>query len=645
MSSASKRDIRLQISLLLPLVMMIVFTLARVAIWLGNAAFFASLSSGEITSAFLHGLQFDFYMTALLMGPFILLLNLPVKSTKWPKIWVTVLLVELIFITGFLVADYIYFPNVGRHIAEEIIQVSNDWGYVVSYAVTQLWWALLLLFAGLGIALHYIYKYISANATWGRTRKQTILTLVCILLLVVLGIRGHLGRGKSLGVADVYNYAQSSAGAALTLNGAFTAYQVGRKGTQEFTNNFPLEQAIAFTQRQLIAAQENVPEASYPLMRQRTQVPAVAFSKKPNILIVLLEGWPPQYIDAIGHKNFKVTPVFDEIVKNGIVFSNAYAAGQRSIFGFAAVLGSIPLIPGLPMFGYGLEMASLSPFPKHFAQAGYYTFFAQTSHRDSYRLCALASYLGVQDSYGWEDIPERFNYNEKAPFGYDYDAMQFAADQIAKHKDQPFMGMIFTGITHEPFISTLSQFDIYPNDTWEHGFLNSLAYADWSIGELLKRAKQEGWFNDTIFVFVADHTSGPREEGTLKRNFHIPLVVYAPKHYAARQIDYVVSQLDIAPTLYNMAGLTPVYTAFGRDMFDAAAPHLAMVAEGSNIGLITDKGAIRHTGTKLLTVEPYTDDFDVQQAQSALLALNKTAYTLLKENRWYNPHYEVSHGR
>ena len=94
-----------------------------------------------------------------------------------------------------------------------------------------------------------------------------------------------------------------------------------------------------------------------------------------------------------------------------------------------------------------------------------------------------------------------------------------------------------------------------------------------------------------------------------------------------------------------MAGLTPVYTAFGRDMFDAAAPHLAMVAEGSNIGLITDKGAIRHTGTKLLTVEPYTDDFNVQQAQSALLALNKTAYTLLKENRWYNPHYEVSHGR
>lgn len=640
-----KRDMRLQISVLVPVAMMLVFTLARLAIWWGNAAFFSQLTSAEIASAFIHGLQFDFYMTALLMGPGILLLNLPVRSLHWMKIWVTVLLVEFVFLTGFLVADYVYFPNVGRHIAEEIVQVSSDWGYVVSYAFTQLWWALLILLGGLAIVLCWLYRYISRHAVWVRTRRQTLISLICILLLIVLGIRGHLGRGKSLGVADVYNYAQSSAGAALTLNGVFTAYQVGRKGTQEFINNFPLDQAIEKTQEQLISPQEQILDNDYPLMRQRVSATKIPFPQKPNIFIVLLEGWNLQYIDAISHKNFKATPVFDEIVTNGIVFSNAYAAGQRSVFGFAAVLGSIPLIPGLPMFGYGLEMASLSPFPKHFSQAGYYTFFAQTSHRDSYRLCALASYLGVQDSYGWEDIPERLPYQEKAPFGYDYDALQFAADQISQHKDQPFMGMVFTGITHEPFVSTLPQFDIYPNDTWEHGFLNSLAYADWSIGELLSRAKKDGWFDDTIFVFVSDHTSGPREEGTLKRNFHIPLVIYAPKYYEAKQIHYVVSQLDIAPTLYNLAGLTPVYTAFGRDMFDVSAPHMAMVSEGSNIGLITDKGAVRHTGNKLLSIEPYAADFDAEKVERTLLALNKAAYTLLKENHWYDPQGEAPHER
>ncbi|MBR5151884.1 MAG: LTA synthase family protein, partial [Elusimicrobiaceae bacterium] len=391
------------------------------------------------------------------------------------------------------------------------------------------------------------------------------------------------------------------------------------------------------TQHILISPQEKVLSETYPLMRRRMQAVHTPFKKQPNVLIVLLEGWNPHYVDALGHQNFGVTPVFDDIVQHGIVFTNAYAVGQRSIFGFAAVLGSIPLVPGLPMFGYGLEMTSMSPMPSYFAQKGYYTFFAQTSHRDSYRLCALASYLGMQDSFGWEDIPQKLTYEQKAPFGYDYDMLQFAADKIAQHKHQPFMGMVFTGITHEPFVSTLPQFNHYPNDTWEHGFLNSLSYADWSIGEFLARAKKDGWFEDTIFVFVSDHTSGPLSDGTLKRNFHIPLVIYAPAHYSAQQVGYVVSQLDIVPTLYNMAGLTPTYTAFGRDMFDKTAPRLALVAEGSNVGLITQQGGIRHTGSKLLTVEPYSNQFNAEQAQETLLALTKTAYTLLKENRWYDP--------
>ncbi len=628
-------DTRSKLSLLAPLVLMLLFTVARIAVWQLNGPFFAGISTAEIARAFLHGLQFDFYITVLCMGPVILLLNLPIKKKGWAKMCSAVLLAEIIVVTVFLIADIIYFPKVGRHIAEEIIQVSSDWNYIVSYAIKQFWWALALLLGGFIAALHLLFIYINEER-YARSGRYTIMMLACVVLLTLLGLRGHLGRGKSLGVADVYNYVTSAPGAALTLNGAFTAYQVGRKGTQEFTNTFPLQKAIATTQQMLIAPTEKVLNEQYPLMRQRMK-PYQPLTKKPNILIVLLEGWHPYYIDALSHHHFGATPVFDEIVKKGVNFTQAYAAGQRSIFGFAAVLASIPLVPGLPMFGYGLEMASLSPAPKHFAQAGYYTFFAQTSHRDSYRLCALASYLGMQESYGWEDMPQRLPYREKAPFGYDYDAMQFAADKIRQHKNQPFMGMVFTGITHEPFASTLAQFDKYPYDSWEHGFLNTLGFADWSIGQLLERAKQDGWFEDTIFVFVADHTSGGPAEGTLKNHFQIPLVIYAPKYYPPQEIGYVVSQLDIVPTLYHMAGIRPAYTAFGRDLWDASAPHVAMVAEGNNIGLITAQGAVRHTGSKLLTIEPYSEHFDAVQAEQTLLSLNKTAYTLLKENRWYPP--------
>ena len=406
-------DVKLHISLAAACVLMGVFTLARAALLLSNSAFFAPLSGAEIMSAFVHGLQFDFYMTALCLGPVIFLLNVPLCSTKWTKIWTVVLLLELLFITGFLVGDFIYFPKVGRHIAEEIIQVSNDWGFIISYMFTQVWWCLLILLSALAAAVYGLFCYINRMSVCQRTWQKTCVVLGCILGLVLLGLRGHLSGGKPLGVADVYRYAKTAPGAALTLNGVFTAYQVGRKGAQEFTNNFPLQAAIENTQKQLIAPSEKIVHSPYPLMRRAvTQVPA----KKLNVFIVLLEGWHPYYIDGLSGHGFGATPVFDEILKNGVNFTNAYAAGQRSIFGFAAVLAGVPLVPGLPMFGYGLETASLSPMPTHFARAGYYTFFAQTSHRDSYRLCALASYLGMQESYGWEDIPQLLPYKEKAPW-------------------------------------------------------------------------------------------------------------------------------------------------------------------------------------------------------------------------------------
>ncbi len=627
------RDVRLQLSGAVILAAWVSFVAARVGIWLTNPVLFAGLPPAEIAAAFLQGMRFDFYIMALFFGPVIFLLNLPFKSRRFVQVVTVVLLAQWVFLTGFLVADFVYFPKVGRHIAEEIIQVANDWGFVVSYALTQLWWALLILLGGLVAVATWLWRRIGRTPQMPRTPLKTGVILGVIACLCVAGIRGHLGRGKSLGVADVYNFVPSAAGAALALNGAFTAYQIGRKGAQEFTNTFPVQEAIANTQTYMVAPAETVLSEQYPLERQHP--PVSLPSARPNIFIILLEGWHPYYIDGLSHQGFGATPVFDTLLKNGVNFTNAYAAGQRSIFGFAAVLASLPLIPGLPMFGYGLEMTQLSPMPKHFAQHGYYTFFAQTSHRDSYRLCALASYLGMQDSFGWEDIPQRLPYRQKAPFGYDYDALQFAADQIAKHPHQPFLGMVFTGITHEPFTSTLPQFDKYPYDTWEHGFLNTLAFADWSIGQLLERAKQDGWFDNTIFVLVADHTSGGPAENTLKNHFHIPLVVYGPRYFNAQEQTQVVSQLDIVPTLYEWAGITPAYTAFGRDLFDTSIPRVALVSEGNNVGLITQHGAVRHSGSKLLTVEPYTKDFDAQAAENTLLSFTQAAYMLLKENRWY----------
>lgn len=630
-----RSDFRAKLSVGIVLFALLLFTAFRLALFVFHHATFASLSSGEVCSAFLNGLRFDLAVIALFLGPVILLFNLPVNSVRYVKSCVLFLAFELMVMAGFLVADLIYFPYVKRHIAEEILQISADWGFVLSYMFTKALLPVLLLFALLFIAAVFVHKIFKYRYIFDPYyAKGELVKLVLCILFILLGIRGHLGLGKPIGIADVYQYAASPAAAALTLNGVFTAYQVGRKGSVDIRNDYPAREAIAHTQKLLLSDTEVVPDEKYPLMRQ----PLKARAAKPlNIFIVLLEGWHPYYVDGLSDNHFGVTPVFDQIIKDGVNFTNAYAVGLRSMFGFAGVLASVPLVPGLPMFGYGLELTSFFRLPGALADAGYCTFFAQTSHRDSYRLCALASYLGAQGSYGFEDMKQLLPYKDKAPFGYDYDGLMFSADQVQKCQGKPFMGMLFTGITHAPFARTLDRFEKYKGNTWDDGFKNTLYYADWSIGQLLERAKEEGWFDNTVFVFVADHTSGGPDSDSLYNKFRIPLVLYAPKLLKPRQIDYVVSQLDIVPTLYNLVGLNVPYSALGRDMLDASRPQerAALVSEGVNIGLITQDGALRHTRQAILSVEKRTEKFDEKKAEDTLLSLDKTAYVLLKNNTWY----------
>ena len=623
-----KKDPRATFSLGWIILSLFLFEFIRFLLFVVYHYVFASLTTGEILNCFLNGIRFDISMIALCLGPLLVLFNIPIRNKYYVKTVSFLLWVVLCSLFIFLVADFIYFPNVKRHISEEIIHVQSDLGFLVTYALKSALLPLLSVIALFVTGAYFICKFankaIQTNMTWAwQIGKFVVLTA-----FIVIGIRGHLGFSKALGIADVYKYAKTSQEATLMLNGAFTGYHVWRKGGVDIKNNYPLDKAIKNTQELLLAKNEIIPDEDYPLMRvsqkQKEQ-------KKLNFVIVMFEGWNPNYILP------EVTPNMAQIKKEGINFTNGYAVGLRSIFGFSAIFASVPLVPGLPFFGYGLELTTFSPPFKNFADKGYYTFFAQTSLRHSYRLCALANYLGAEESYGWEDIPMILDYMEEAPFGYDYELFQFAANKIKNRKQENFYVGLFTGITHEPWTKTQERFFKFDQNTWEGGYKNSLYYADWAIGEFLKRAKEDGWFDNTVFVFLSDHNDHKAREAkdSIKENFHIPLIIYAPKIFEPKQIDYVVSQTDIVPTLYNLAGLNMPYTAFGKDVFDNSTPRFALVSEGVNVGIIEKDGAIRSDRKNIIEEDKDADNFDSAQALEKLLSLDKAAYELLQRNKWF----------
>ena len=231
-----------------------------------------------------------------------------------------------------------------------------------------------------------------------------------------------------------------------------------------------------------------------------------------------MESWTPRYIDAYGNNQYGVTPNFDNLARQGVIFTNAYAVGVRSIFGIGASFAGVPLVPGIGQFSDGLELNAITSVARVLRQRGYYTAFMQSSLRSSYQMCSMAEHIfKFEESYGMEDLPQLMNYQAEQDFGYDYDLLQSAADKAAQAHaaSKPFFIFTFTGTTHTPFNSTTKQFEKYPRTSEENKYLNTLFYADYSIGKLIERARQEGWLEDTIFMFVADHTLGLAQKGMI----------------------------------------------------------------------------------------------------------------------------------
>ena len=625
-------DYKLRLTFALVMVFLLLFAAARLALMSFYPSRFESVALAYRFYTFFAGLHFDLSVIGVFTATPLVFFNLPVKNKYYNGFCLAAVAFVFFAFAVYTYSDLLYFPQVNRHISDELLHLGNDWGFIITYI--KKWYNTLFIIVCLLFTFgKFSFKYWQKHISFNRPLWYDIVKIIILLVFCFIFIRGKF-TGKSLGIADIYTYAKTPSQAALVGNAPFIGFHILRKGSASLPeNNYPLDKAIKLMQDAFIKPEETVFDAAYPLMRRPAQETQ---QKDINFVIVLFEGWIPAYIDGMTGQKTGATPNFDNIIKNGVLFKNAYASGARSILGFSSIFASLPVLPDLPVLGYGLELTELSPLFGNFAQKGYYTLYAQTSLRHSFKMCALAEYLGAQATYGWEDIPILLEYEQKPYYGYDYEGYMFVADKIKNRPGKNFLAAFFTGTTHEPFIRTQERFHKFKGKTWADGYRNSLYYSDWALGQFLERAKQDGWFDNTVFIFVSDHSLKEKRD-SLYEKFHIPLVIYAPKILKPQVIDYVASQIDIAPTLYALAGLDNSYTAFGRDLFDGRNPQnrAAFVTEGINIGLITQKGAIRHSRKDMLSSEKHSQDFDEAQTQGKLLAFDKAALNLISSNKWF----------
>jgi arylsulfatase len=119
----------------------------------------------------------------------------------------------------------------------------------------------------------------------------------------------------------------------------------------------------------------------------------------------------------------------------------------------------------------------------------------------------------------------------------------------------------------------------------------TVAFADEQIGRLLDELRELGVADRTIVLVTADHGEPLGQRGHLTHGMslheeivHVPMILHVPGESTGRHVPDVVSLLDVAPTLAELAGL-PVSAAFlGRSMLASVPPGETRTAYGTRRG-------------------------------------------------------------
>jgi len=227
----------------------------------------------------------------------------------------------------------------------------------------------------------------------------------------------------------------------------------------------------------------------------------------------------------------------------------------------------------------------------------------------------------------------------RAPLGgeaWDHE-MFVEANRRLRAARRPFLAFLYTATTHTPFEWPTKEWEKFPPTSSEGRYRNSVAYADWALGQFFEGARRDGWFDSTIFVITSDHVGGPagRTPGDPRTYHHVPGLLLAPG--LAPAVDSrVASQLDVIPTIAELAGWRVPDSVLGRSLVAAGSGGGALCVEGDLLLRIEPGGFLLHDQKSRLRSGGSPDtDFDAMEKR--LLSVYQVAATLVRSNRLQPP--------
>lgn len=282
-------------------------------------------------------------------------------------------------------------------------------------------------------------------------------------------------------------------------------------------------------------------------------------TKRPNILIILMEGFGGAFVEPLGGLP-DVTPHFNRLSKEGVFFTNCYANSFRTDRGTVCTFSGYLGLPTASVMKIPAKSRTLPAIAEGLSKAGYKTDFLyggdiNFTNMKSYLLSTGYQRLTANTDFSLaEQTSNAWGVNDDITFEYLY-------NQLRNRKEEgPWHTAFLTLSSHEPFE--------VPYHRLEDKIPNAFAYTDECLGKFIDRLKQTPAWKDLLVICLPDHGFYYPREGSnaMPRFYHIPLLWLGGAVKQPMQVDKIMNQTDLAATLLGQLGLEHTAFTFSRNV-------------------------------------------------------------------------------
>jgi arylsulfatase A-like enzyme len=280
-----------------------------------------------------------------------------------------------------------------------------------------------------------------------------------------------------------------------------------------------------------------------------------------NIVWVVVDAVRADRTSLLGHKR-PTTPYLQTLSREALVFGTAYSQSSATML-------------SMPSMFAGLDPAAMTWRKKQRLQpSDDHVMLAERLGAEGYRSAIIVDgYIkGVIPgmTQGFDDVlnvwldGKRHPWHEKSAIVTTALAIEWLErdPDLGSDKQKPFFLLAYSSSPHDPYTRHAEMAVDYGSSELDR-YDGEIAYTDRSVGMLIDYLKyRRPLWNDTVFVFTADHGEEFGEHGgkihaytCYIESVHVPLMVRIPG-VKGRRIDAPVGLVDIVPTLLQALGLS-----------------------------------------------------------------------------------------